>query len=857
MTDTTLTIAMSGSSTNSSDTSSSSSNMNMNMNMSCTMPDFIFYDINGDIVNGTVVQLDNNSNDGLSSSLSSSICIFDKANCDPTDLPHECCSYNKKSINTSSHSSSGSWSKRYMILCALFPFYYLKNSSQSKTKMTGKTKKTKQKGGKIKDKTHNGDDGDEEISNDMEDDDDEIVDTTTSQYPWFIRNLGRDDKNNNSRQSVVVKNVNTTTTGTVGCLVRYVVRMIWNFGFKSFMFLSIVASIVLQYSYQAKMSVANRNLLMSAEAFMTPYQTIFTFIEDIVLVQIGYALGRKDKVKTNHLIHSGIAGSIVTGIIAGSIGTLLGLWPNVFSALTNPGLEHDHEIYDGCPSFDVLNKVTSISTIQAQRNIILPYWLLKSWSMIWQQIGMVVSGFFFGSKAIMEIGWIMTISLCLNLFIWFTFVGTTSSTMVNPLTLVGISDYVSDFTTPVLALLYLGTPLGYEICNRTGVTLSWTKLVSIFHFTSSSSTSISTSTSTKDTNDIINETTTLIKDSENGKVTVKDNGNFDDGMSTWNLLLDGLKVMFMDVAIQGCVSFTLYVALVQDSAVAYQISALQSALPSYGYAYAFVISMMFKLVGSQLLAEMKYEKFVKFATICTICVLLLIPGIMISVVQDRHEIALRYGSNACSYLKEKECSKFFIGIFGVHGDGVGDFTLQHTFAALAFGSIIDSISLVLRSILLSLLDFNFLVKATICAVVFAYVPAMYIATFYNAPFQGQAIAYYIAMNIPQLFLVVVFLVRLYNYFQRILNGGEGPWMEMVECDDDDDNDVATAAYEKDDVVSLTLDDHDSRRSSSSLKKRRSRNSSSSTSSVRRSSYKSQFRPLLLSHYRRSSSTSSG
>ena len=238
--------------------------------------------------------------------------------------------------------------------------------------------------------------------------------------------------------------------------------------------------------------------------------------------------------------------------------------------------------------------------------------------------------------------------------------------------------------------------------------------------------------------------------------------------------------------------------------------------------------------------------------------MLLIPGIMISVVQDRHEIALRYGSNACSYRKEKECSKFFIGIFGFHGNGIGNFTLQHTFAALAFGSIIDSISLVLRSILLSLLDFNFLVKATICAVVFAYVPAMYIATFYNAPFQGQAIAYYIAMNIPQLFLVVVFLVRLYNNFQRILNGGEGPWMEMVELDDDDDddddNDVATTAYEKDDVVSLTLDDHDSRRSSSSLKKRRS--SSSSTTSVRRSSYKSQFQPLLLSQYRRSSSTSS-
>jgi Na+-driven multidrug efflux pump len=112
------------------------------------------------------------------------------------------------------------------------------------------------------------------------------------------------------------------------------------------------------------------------------------------IVQIGYALGRNDKVKTDQLIHTGIAGSIVTGIIAGSIGTLLSLLPNVFQALTNPGLTHDQLLYNGCEFFEDESKSKTA-------HVILPYWMLKSWSMIFQQIGMVMSGFFFGSKATM------------------------------------------------------------------------------------------------------------------------------------------------------------------------------------------------------------------------------------------------------------------------------------------------------------------------------------------------------------------------------------------------------------------------------------------------------------------------
>ncbi|OEU12094.1 hypothetical protein FRACYDRAFT_244354 [Fragilariopsis cylindrus CCMP1102] len=800
-------------------TETDNDNNNNDMSSSCTIKDFIYYDINGNVVEGTKSELfpsssssssslygTNNENEDEDSDSSftsrTTTCIFDTANCHPSSLPHECCTYNKESINEQS-----SWSTQYMILCVLIPILYIKTSIKEKEKKKSKN-------------------GSTENENEADDNEDkEVIDGSTKIIPWYIAQI----------QSKLP--------------IRSLLIWIWSKGFLSFMMLTVPASIALRNSYQTNLSVSNRNLMIAADAFMVPYQTIFYFIEDIILVQIGYALGRNDKIKTNQLIHTGIAGSIVTGIIAGLIGTVLGLVPTLFQSLTNPGLHHDQLLYKGCEFFgnDISESESKTATAHAA---VLPYWMMKSWSMIFQQIGMVMSGFFFGSKATMEIGWIMTISLSLNLYIWFTYVDTSS----NPLTLIGIADYVYDFTIPLLTILYLITPLGSQICNRTGVHLSFTKLLSIFlQFKPSKTASSASSASSASTS--VNETTKLIKDvNETTKKKNNEESSSSTPMSTStiDLLLDGLKVMFMDVAIQGCVSFTLYVALLEDSAVAYQISALQSALPAYGYGYALGISMMFKLIGSTLLAQNKYIKFVQFATICVLCVLLLIPGIVISVVKDRHEIALVYGSNACVYASNEQCVNFFIEIFGINGDGIssgdgdggdgdgdssdrGNYTLQYTMTALAFGSIIDSISLVLRSILLSLLDFDFLVKSTICAVIFAYIPAMYVAT-YGAgvydEFQRTAFAWYIAMNIPQLFLIFAFLLRLYYNFKRLLNNDDGPWMMEMDAVDDDDGNRSSSSSD-----ALTLD----------------RTSTTATKEKQRS-YRSELTPLLLSQRRRSSAS---
>ena len=306
----------------------------------CSITDFIFFDSAGNPVLGDY------NDDG--------ICVFEAANCHPKSLPSECCTYDANNIRSNERSNAKNnndnidgWISKYMMLCLLVPICYMKKVVNKKA-----------------------------VTNDHDDEEDE------DQY---------EDQTNNTSSQEEQEQEQEEKKETVTPYWWSIIEYVYSKGFLVFMLMSIGASIATRKSYQTTMSVSHRTLLMSTEAFMVPFYEIFQFIEDIVLVQIGHALGRKDRKLTDHLIHAGIAGSVVTGILAGAIGTLLGLLPNVFGALTNPGLKNDQSIYEGCEFFD---------SSQDEISAILPYWMMKSWVMIFQQIGMVLSGFFFAAKAI-------------------------------------------------------------------------------------------------------------------------------------------------------------------------------------------------------------------------------------------------------------------------------------------------------------------------------------------------------------------------------------------------------------------------------------------------------------------------
>ena len=200
------------------------------------------------------------------------------------------------------------------------------------------------------------------------------------------------------------------------------------------------------------MNVTERNTLAAAESFMVPFYTVFTFVEDIIMIRVTYAMAKGDKGLTDRLIHMGMAGVIVTGLLAGIVGTLLGIFDTTLRAITIPGQANDEILYPGCSFIESVD----LSTI-------LPYWLMESWACMGIQFNGVLSGFLMGAYEYSFQGWIGMIGLGAFSWIWFANVGTFG----NPLTLLAIAEFVKDWISPLFYIAYLQSPLAAQIRERT------------------------------------------------------------------------------------------------------------------------------------------------------------------------------------------------------------------------------------------------------------------------------------------------------------------------------------------------------------------------------------------------------
>mmetsp|Transcript_11282 Transcript_11282/g.23749 ORF Transcript_11282/g.23749 Transcript_11282/m.23749 type:complete len:702 (+) Transcript_11282:462-2567(+) len=540
---------------------------------------------------------------------------------------------------------------------------------------------------------------------------------------------------------------------------------------------AVVSPIFMKDSVQRALVVTSRNILMSSEAFLVPYKEIFQFIEDIVSVRVNYALRRGDKSLTDQLVHAGIAGSFLTGLLAAGVATILGVIPSVLRALTNPGLSSDIALYPGC---DI------ILAAGENQSAILSYWLVEVWSFPGAQLGMVLNGFMLGALEIPTTGWIMAISLSMTPLIWFTKVGASGS----PLLLLSWAEFAAAWVYPVLSICYIISPLGSTLRENTGVSLSLSKLrKSIVN-------SFSPSTPNRSSRCKQSTTTQLPNDEErlaegNGEESVKDaeestprneeelaendvaKTSDDEGeLSTRDLLRDGLKVMAIDVVVQVCASLTVYLALAQDGAVAYQITALQSQLPTYGIAYAFGMAMAFKIVGPIFISLKGYKYFARLCRIFFVCAFLFIPLIVGCTVPFSNGLAFDSGANACQYAGNDECVSFFSNVFGDNATG-GEYTLPFTYRVFALASSSESIFIIFRAMLLTLMDLDYMMKSTGVAVC-TYIAAIVVATQVN-PFAEEAIAYIVAMYIPHITLIILFLVRLEVLIRRMARGEKGTW----------------------------------------------------------------------------------
>mmetsp|Transcript_24160 Transcript_24160/g.41111 ORF Transcript_24160/g.41111 Transcript_24160/m.41111 type:complete len:207 (-) Transcript_24160:436-1056(-) len=99
---------------------------------------------------------------------------------------------------------------------------------------------------------------------------------------------------------------------------------IWKCGIWVGIFAVVVVPTQMKPSVQQNLDVSSRNVLQGAEAFLIPYKEVFQFVEDIVNVKINYTLNSGDFEAVNSLLHLGIAGSMLTGVLASGIASILG-----------------------------------------------------------------------------------------------------------------------------------------------------------------------------------------------------------------------------------------------------------------------------------------------------------------------------------------------------------------------------------------------------------------------------------------------------------------------------------------------------------------------------------------------------
>ena len=549
------------------------------------------------------------------------------------------------------------------------------------------------------------------------------------------------------------------------------VQRLFPYGLPVYITAQVMVPIYMRQSLQANLDVTSRNTLIAAEAFIVPYSAIFQFIEDIILVRVNYALGSGNKPLTNNLVHAGIVGSFATGFLAAAVATVLGVIPPVLRGLTNPGLANDVAIYPNC---DFVADDNSSS--------VLSYWLLEVWAIPGTQVGMVLSGFLFGALELDTLGWLGGIALGMIPLIWFT----TVKQAQNKLLLLAGAEFTSAWALPILALAFLCSPLGAEVREHTGFQLELSKLHKSLFVTFLGGSDEDTHTPNEGENVELEQTTgnneygthnygNVGLEEASSKETAAgadDTSPLPEPESTKDLLMDGLKIMAMDVAIQFCISLSVYLALLKDAAVGYQLTALQSALPTYGIAYALGMGIVFKVVGPRYISSKKFETFATFARITVGCAFLLVPLILGAVIPFRTNLAFDYGGNACAYAKDAECLPFFTNIFGPNGKG-GEFTLPFTFDVFALGASVEAVFFVLRASLLACVDLDFMLWSTAGAVV-VYIPVIIVAVLVP-PFGSQAIAFFVAMYIPQVVLIVLFSVRLETLIRRMLKGAQGPF----------------------------------------------------------------------------------
>jgi len=504
------------------------------------------------------------------------------------------------------------------------------------------------------------------------------------------------------------------------------------FGYLASLGMLIEIPIIMKKSIQQNLYPFERTAVLAADAFLTPFEEIFQFLEDTMTVRINFAIASKQYQELNILMNWGVAGGLITGTIASLIASsLAGINKNVFVKLINPGLENDLIQYPNCGLLPSIDQMTSVTE---------PYWYFKCWTWPFIFIGLVLNGFFLGSGNWALYGWPSAFGGAALLWVWLA----NYNSVGNRLELLGLAYFASTIVSISWVAVYL--LLDRPLRRKFGLHFLCCPKVSEL----------------KKVDDREQPLLGFVEESRTDRQqSIKNAKNMG-----WELIIEGLKAMSVDVTLQLSITIGIYVAAYHGVSCAYQLSALQSALPAFGVAWVIGFGMILKIIGSQLIANRKYKMFQHF----TFFFLLLCTGFGLSaliILSSGDGVAYGYGETACSYATSTGCVEIYDGVFSGHGG------LKSAFVDVFWiVNVLQAMFTILKASLYSCLDFTFMAWASLAALVVVFIPAILIA---DLVFPSNVAAIFVAMYAPHFALILVFAWRLRRNTQVMVAGGHGPW----------------------------------------------------------------------------------
>lgn len=479
----------------------------------------------------------------------------------------------------------------------------------------------------------------------------------------------------------------------------------------------VVESVIMPKSIQVELSPPDRAAQLAMSSFLTPFAEIFAFLEDTMVVLVGYAVSSMRTAEMNALLHIGIVGGAVSAIIAIIIALLLAFLSAPAAAILNPSSTPNDALIDGGCSL-----IPSTAQLLEHART---YWVLSALSWFPKFTTLSVFGFLTGTGQIIPQLLALIVQGTVPIITWFTLLGTD----MPRLSILGVAYGLQDW---VLAFIFLG----YFVWNRP------------------------------------------LRDKFNLRCVVcrccSRRPPPEVRPEVWKrvfrqLLEGGVQVMLVDVAIQASLTGTIYIAASQHMETAYKLAAAQAAYWTFGPQYLTGSLMILKILGARLIAAGRHKGFIGMYGFVAIVTTTIAISAVLAAVTHRVPVAHDFGQSACVFASTPGCAQTYAAIFS------GGDALQRVFEAFGPTVGLQLYFIMLRAGLAACHDFSYMWRAAVASVIIVYIPTILVARLYFE----TAVSYYVAMYAPHFAMGVLFGVRMWGHIKKLYRGEPGPWTEHI------------------------------------------------------------------------------